>query len=71
MFLSLYAMNQRYGWLRCMEALAIIRMKMIVSVVQNIDTFFLIRQKLWQAFCPHRRVIFLFLKHILKTVEVG
>ena len=54
-----------------MEALAIIRMKMIVSVVQNTDTSFLIRQKLRRAFCPHRRVIFLFLKHILKTVEVG
>ena len=45
MFLSLYAMNQRYGWLRCMEALAIIRMKMIVSVVQNTDTFFFDKAK--------------------------
>ena len=70
MFLSLYAMNQSYGWLRCMEALAIIRMKMIVSVVQNIDTFFLIRQKLRLAFCPHQSIIFLFLKHVLKTFEV-
>ena len=40
MFLSLFAMNQRYGWLRCMKALTIIRKKMVISVVHSIDTFF-------------------------------
>ena len=36
---SLFARNQRYGCLRYVKALAIIRIKMVVSVVQSIDTF--------------------------------
>ena len=61
-FLSLFAMNQRYGCLRCMEFLAIIRMKMIVSAVQSIDIFFSLRQVKNQllALCLHRHVTFLF-----------
>ena len=46
MFLSLFAMNQRYGCLRCMKSLAIIRIKKLVSVVQTIDIFFSLSKKI-------------------------
>ena len=40
MFLSFFAMNQRYGYLRYMKTLAIIRIKTVVSVFQSIGIFF-------------------------------
>ena len=72
MFLSLFAMNQRYGCLRCMKTLAIVWIKMIVSVVQSICIFFLLgRQKKSVAgivFAPSRD--FLVSKHVLKAGEI-
>ena len=43
LFLSLFAVNQRYGCLRCIKTLVLIRIKMVVSVVQSIG-FFSLRQ---------------------------
>ena len=42
-YISLFAMNQIYGCLRCMKALDIIRIKIVVSVVSvfhSMDIFF-------------------------------
>ena len=61
MFMSLFVMNQGYGYLRCMEALAIIRIKIVVSVVQNMNIFFFHEVKNWVLMlCPYRHVTFLF-----------
>ena len=48
MFLSLFALNQRYDFLRCVRTLAIIQIKVVVSVVQSIGIFYSHRQvKKW------------------------
>ena len=69
MFLSLFAMNPRYGCLLCMKTLATIRIKMIVPVVQSIGIFFSLRQvkKLVVSvvFAPSHD--FLVLKYVLKA----
>ena len=43
LFLLIFAMNQRYGCFRCLKALPIIRIKMVVSVIQGIGIFFPLR----------------------------
>ena len=72
MFLSFFGMNQRYGYLRYMKTLAIIRIKIVVSVFRSIGIFFSLRQvkKLVVSvvFTPSRD--FLFLKHVLKAGEI-
>ena len=61
-FLSLFAMNERCGCVRCMKTLAIIRIKMVVLVVQSKGIFFSLKQvkNRLLALCSHRHVTFLF-----------
>ena len=69
-FLSLFALNQRYGFLRCMKLLATIRIKMVVSVVQSIGIFSSSKVKKWVASVVSALSRgFLVLKHVLKTVS--
>ena len=70
MFLSLFAMNQRYGCLRCMKSLAIIRIKKLVSVVQTIDIFFLLVKKSFVSVVFAPSPDFPVLKHVLKAGEI-
>ena len=71
MFLSLFAMNQRYDCLPCMKTIPTFRIKMVVSVVQSIGIFFLLgRSKLVVSIVfALSRDIFL-LKHVLKASEI-
>ena len=63
-------MDQRYGCLCCMEALAIIRIKMVVSVVQSMNLFFSCEVKhQLLVLCPYRHVTFL-KKRLLKTTHI-
>ena len=66
MFISLLAMNQRYGCLRCMEALAIVNKNGCFSFWEN-GYFFLLRGKksiVSVVSVPSHD--FIVLKHVLK-----
>ena len=71
MFLSLFAMNQRYCCFRCMKTLAIILIKIVISVVQSIGIgiFSSNVKKSVVSVVPAPSRDFVVLKHVLKTVH--
>ena len=67
-FLSLFALSQRNSCFRCMKFLAIIRMKVVVSIVQSIDIFSYKVKKSVVSVVTAPSPDFPILKHVLKTV---